>query len=46
MIGNSNYEINFKTKLLLTDRQVSKFHLNNLSANIKLLKTQLSKIAQ
>ena len=46
MIGNSNHEINFQTKLLLTDRQVSKFQLNNLSASIKLSETQLSKIAQ
>ena len=45
MVGNSNYEINFPTKLLLTDRQVSKFHLKNSSANKKLSKTQLSRIA-
>ena len=47
MIGDSNDEINFPHKLLLTDRQVSKpqkFFVSNSSANIKLLKIQLSKI--
>ena len=50
MIGNSNDdEANFPHKLLLTDRQVAKIHetfANNLSANVKLSKTQLSKIMQ
>ena len=50
MISNSNDdEANFPHKLLLTDRQVAKIHktfANNLSANIKLSKTQLSKIIQ
>ena len=44
-----NDEVNFPHKLLLTDRQVA--HLckgfeNNLSANIKLLKTKLFKVIQ
>ena len=49
MIGDSNDETNFPHKFLLTDRQVSKFckaFPNNSSANIKLLKTQLSIIVQ
>ena len=44
MIGNSNDEINFQHKLLLTDGQVLRFCKvfgNNSSANIKLSKTQL-----
>ena len=48
MIGDSNDDTNFPHRLLLTDRQVSKFReafVTNSSANINLLKTQLSKIA-
>ena len=47
--GDSNGETNFPNKLLLTDRQVAKLRktfANNASANIKLSKTQLSKIVQ
>ena len=47
VIGDSDNETNFPHKLFLTDRQVSKLRqtfLNNWSANIKLLKTQLTKI--
>ena len=47
VIGHSDNETNFQHKLLLTDRQLSKLcqaFLNNWSANIKLLKTQLTKI--
>ena len=42
-------ETNFSHKLLLTNRQVSslcKAFANHLSANIKLSKTQLSKMIQ
>ena len=49
MIYGCNDEINFPHKLLVTDRQDSKLckvFANNWSANMKLLKTQLSKIAQ
>ena len=49
MIGDSNDETNFPHKLSLTERQVSKLpkaFTNNSSANIKLAKTQLSKIVQ
>ena len=49
LIGNSNYEINFPNKILLTDTKVSKNlkdFANGLSANIKFAKTQLSKIVQ
>ena len=49
VIGGSNEETNFPHKTLLTDRKVSKLcknFANNSSANIKLSKTQLSKIAQ
>ena len=49
MIGNSDDEINFPQKLLLTDRQVSnpgKAFANNSSTVIKLPKTQLSKTIQ
>ena len=49
MIGNSNDVTNFSHKLILTGRQVSKLcktFANNLSANIKLPKTQLSKKVQ
>ena len=45
MIGDN--EANFPHKLLLTNRQVSNFRKafsNHLSADIKLSKTQLSKI--
>ena len=47
MIGNN--ETNFPHKLLLTDRQVSSLHksfASHSSADIKLSKTQLSKIIQ
>ena len=47
MIGNN--ETNFPHKLLLTEKQVSslrKSFANNSSADIKLSKTQLSKIIQ
>ena len=47
VIGDSDNETNFRHKLFLTDRQVSKLRqafLNNWSANIKFLKTQLTKI--
>ena len=47
MIGNN--ETNFPHELLLTDRQVSnicKAFANNSSIDIKLSKTQLSKIIQ
>ena len=46
---HSNDETNFSYELSLTDSQVSKLHkafLNDLSANIKLSKTQLSQIVQ
>ena len=46
-IGSSNDETNFPRKLLLTDTQVSKVRktfANDLSAYIKFLKTQLSKV--
>ena len=49
MIGNSDDETNFPHKLLLTNRQVKnlrKVFANNLSNNIKLSKTHLSKIVQ
>ena len=49
MISNSDDKTNFPQKLLLTNRQVAnlcKSFANNLSANIKLSKTQLSKIVQ
>ena len=42
--GDSNDEINFAYKLLLTKTKVSRFHkglANNFSANIKLSKSQL-----
>ena len=47
MIGDS--EINFPHKLLLTNRQVSNLHKafeNHSSTNIKLSKSQLSKMIQ
>ena len=49
MIDNSNNETNYPHNLLLTNRQVvnlRKAFANNLSANIKLSKTQISKITQ
>ena len=47
MIDNSDDKTNFTHTLLLTNRQVSnlrKFSANNSSTDIKLSKTQLSKI--
>ena len=49
MIGHSNAKANFPHELSLTDRQVSsirKAFANNSSINIKLSKTQLSKMIQ
>ena len=49
MIGNSNDETNFPSKLLFTDTEVSKIRkafANGSSANITFSKTQLSKIVQ
>ena len=49
MIGNSDDETNFPNKLLLANRQVANFRkafANNSSVNIKLSKTQLSKMIQ
>ena len=49
LIGNSNGEINFPRKILLTDTQASKIRkafANGSSANIKFLKTQLFKMMQ
>ena len=49
VISNSNGEANFPHKLLLTNEQVSRLRKaigNNLSANVKLSKTQLSKTGQ
>ena len=49
MVGNSDDEINFPHKLLLTNRQVAnirKAFANYLSTDIKLSKTQLSKMIQ
>ena len=49
MIGNYDNEANFPHKLLLTNRQVTnlrKAFANNLATDIKLSKTQLSKIIQ
>ena len=49
MIGNSDNEINFPHKLLLTNRQVAnlrKAFANNPPTDIKLSKTQLSKMIQ
>ena len=42
MVGNSNDNTNFPHELLLTNRQVA----NHLSTDIKLSKTQLSKMIQ
>ena len=47
MVGNSANETNFPHKLLLTNKQVTNFRkafANHLSADIKLSKTQLSKM--
>ena len=49
MVGNSNNNTNFPHELLLTNRQVEnirKVFANHLSADIKLSKTQLSKMIQ
>ena len=49
MIGNSDNKINFSHELLLTNRQVvniGKAFANNLSTDIKLSKSQLSKMIQ
>ena len=49
MVGNSNDNTNFPHELLLTNRQVAnirKAFANHLSTDIKLSKTQLSKMIQ
>ena len=49
MVGNSNDDINFHHELLLTNRQVAnirKAFANHSSTDIKLSKTQLSKMIQ
>ena len=49
MVGNSNDNINFRRELLLANRQVKnirKAFAKNTSADIKLSKTQLSKMIQ
>ena len=49
MIGNSDDKINFPHKLFLTNRQLAnlrKAFTNHLSTDIKLSKTQLSKMIQ
>ena len=49
MIGNSDDETNFPHKLLLTNRQVARVRkalANYLATDIKLPKTQLSKVIQ
>ena len=49
MLGNSDDEINFQDILLLTNRQVANLRTalgNYFSSDIKLSKTQLSKIVQ
>ena len=49
MVGNSNDNTNFPHKLLLTNRQVEnirKAFANDLSTDIKLSKTQVSKMIQ
>ena len=49
MVGNSNDNINFPHELFLTNRQVAnicKAFANHLSTDIKLSKTQLSKMTQ
>ena len=48
-LADFNQGTNFPSKLLLTDKQAAKLlkrFANNLSANIKLSKTQISKIVQ
>ena len=49
MIGNSADNINFQHELLLTNRQVANIHkayANSLSTDIRLSKTQLSRMIQ
>ena len=49
MIGDSDDKINFRHELLLTNRQVAnlrKVFANYLSTDIKLSKTQISKVIQ
>ena len=49
MVDNSNDNTNFPHELLLTNRQVANIHkafANHLSTDIKLSKTQLSKMIQ
>ena len=49
MIANSDDKINFPHELFLTNRQVANLHkdfANNSSTDIKLSKTQLSKMIQ
>ena len=49
MVGNSNDNTNFPHEMLLTNRQVENIHkafANDLSTDIKLSKTQLSKMIQ
>ena len=49
MVGDSNDKINFPHELLLTNRQVAnlrKAFANYLSTDIKLSKTQISKMIQ
>ena len=49
MIGDFNNEINFPYKLLLTNTQVLRLRqasANNSTTNIKLSKTQMSKMVQ
>ena len=49
VIGDSNYKANFPHKLLFTDTQISrrcKAFANNSLANMKLSKTQLSRMMQ
>ena len=49
VVGDSNGETNFPHRLLLTNTRVSRLRktfANNLSANIKLSKTQLHKMGQ
>ena len=49
VISNSNGQANFSRKLLLTNKQISRLRkaiANNLSANVKLSQTHLSKTGQ
>ena len=49
MVGNTNDNTNFPNELLLTNRQVANIHkafAKNTSIDIKLSKTQLSKMIQ